>query len=120
MKTIISTIKYNHVTNLLKNLLHCIKIARIRSFFWSEYGKIRTRKNSVFGYFLRSVIFHKTIFCIEMQLSCKGTFVIKKNRLFQPAITCSKLTIETLRCSGVFIVNFEHISHLAPLLILSR
>ena len=50
--------------------------------------------------------------------------------LHQPAITCSKLTIETLeeglkycskftiktperrhcRCSGVFIVNFEHIT----------
>ena len=29
----------------------------------------------------------------------------------QLAITCSKLTIETLehwRCSGVFIANFEH------------
>ena len=33
----------------------------------------------------------------------------------QQAFTCSKLTIETLEqgCrSGVFIVNFEHISHL--------
>ena len=35
----------------------------------------------------------------------------------QSAITCSKLTIETLeqrywRRSGVFIGNFEHISHL--------
>ena len=39
----------------------------------------------------------------------------------QPAVTCSKLTIETLeqgvkysqcRRSGTFIVNFEHISHL--------
>ena len=36
------------------------------------------------------------------------------------AITCSKLTIETLeqwwrqwRCSGVFIVNFGHISHVS-------
>ena len=31
----------------------------------------------------------------------------------QPAITCSKLTIETLfwRRSGVFIINFEHILH---------
>ena len=52
----------------------------------------------------------------------------------QPAITCSKLTIETLeqgvkyvqsqwRRSGVFIVNLEHISHLDLvflLLILSR
>ena len=40
--------------------------------------------------------------------------------LYQSAITCSKLTIETLeqgvKCQwrrfGIFIVNFEHISHL--------
>ena len=49
----------------------------------------------------------------------------------QPAITCSKLTIETLeqglkyvqsykdtRTPGVFIVNFEHISHLALVFLL--
>ena len=42
----------------------------------------------------------------------------------QPAITCSKLTIGTLeqgvkwRCSGVFIVNFEHISHLVLMFLL--
>ena len=47
----------------------------------------------------------------------------------QPAITCSKLTIETLeqgvkyvqsqwRRSGVFIVNFEHISHLVLVFLL--
>ena len=41
---------------------HCVKSAQIWSFFWSvfsciqtEYRKIRTRKNSVFGYFSRSV-----------------------------------------------------------------
>ena len=41
---------------------YCVKSAQIRSFFWSvfprirtEYWKIRTRKNSVFGYFSRSV-----------------------------------------------------------------
>ena len=40
---------------------HCAKNVQIRSFFWfvfssiqSKYGKIRTRKNSVFGQFLRS------------------------------------------------------------------
>ena len=48
--------------------------------------------------------------------------------LIQSAITCSKLTIETLekgvfnvnfwRHSGVFIVNFEHISHLALVFLL--
>ena len=30
----------------------------------------------------------------------------------QPTFTASKLTIETSRRSGVFIVNFEHIPHL--------
>ena len=34
----------------------------------------------------------------------------------QPAITCSKLTI--VASSGVFIVNFEHISHFLVLLLL--
>ena len=43
--------------------------------------------------------------------------------VFQPAITCSKLTIKTperchWRCSGVFIVNFEHISHLVLVFLL--
>ena len=39
---------------------------------------------------------------------------------YQPAFTCSKLTIETLeqdmkyvQSSGVFIVNFKDISHIA-------
>ena len=45
----------------------------------------------------------------------------------QPAFTCSKLTIETLelgvkyvqwRCSGIFIVNFEHISYLVLVFLL--
>ena len=39
----------------------------------------------------------------------------------QPAFTCSKLTIDTLRTcrlSGVFIVNFEHISHLVLVFLL--
>ena len=42
----------------------------------------------------------------------------------QSAITCSKLTIETLqqrvewRRSGIFIVNFEHISHLVLVFLL--
>ena len=40
---------------------HYVESVQIRSFFWSvfsrirtEYGKIRTRKNSVFGHFSRS------------------------------------------------------------------
>ena len=41
----------------------CVKSVQIRNFFWSvfscirtEYSKIRTRKNSTFGHFSRSVI----------------------------------------------------------------
>ena len=54
------------------------------------------------------------------------------NQPSQPAFTCSNLTIETLEqgmiyvqperrqwChSGVFIVNFEHISHFIPVFLL--
>ena len=42
--------------------LHCMKFVQIRSYFlsvfsciWTEYGQIRTRNNSVFGHFSRSV-----------------------------------------------------------------
>ena len=58
---------------VLSCALQCVKKAQIRSFFWSvfslirteygkilciqcECGKIRTRKNSVFGHFSRSVL----------------------------------------------------------------
>ena len=47
--------------NDFKAKLHCVKSVQIRSIFWSvfsrirtEYGKIRTRKYSVFGHFSRS------------------------------------------------------------------
>ena len=44
-------------------IFHCVKSAQMRSFFWSvfccsqsEYRKIRTRKNSVFGHFSHSFL----------------------------------------------------------------
>ena len=47
--------------NYITELKHCVKSSQIRSFFRSvfsrirtEYRKIRTRKNSVFGHFLYS------------------------------------------------------------------
>ena len=33
---------------------HYVKSVQIRSYFWSEYRKIRTRNNSLFGHFSRS------------------------------------------------------------------
>ena len=66
---------YTNETTSLRLILHCVKKVRIRRYsgphfpsFWlnterygislriqSECGKIRARKNSVFGHFLRSV-----------------------------------------------------------------
>ena len=34
---------------------HCVKSVQIRSFFWSVFSGIQTRKNSVYGHFPRSV-----------------------------------------------------------------
>ena len=78
--------------------------------------------------FLRAV-FLINIFCFWYIFN---TYIVS-----QPAITCSKLTTETLeqgeicskltikmperrywRRSGIFIVNFEHISHLALVFLL--
>ena len=58
----------------LDNKFHCVKSVQIRFFFWSiflrfwtEYGKIRTRKSFVFGHFSCSVYQHlrKPCFCIK-------------------------------------------------------
>ena len=47
--------------NFQPKLLHCVKYVQIRSFFWPECGKIRIRKNSIFGNFSRSVILSDSI-----------------------------------------------------------
>ena len=42
----------------------------------SEYRKIRTRNNSVFGHFSRCVLFNKlTIFCVSIFIRCLENFV---------------------------------------------
>ena len=51
MSTIIKKLR-----NISRNR-HCVKSVQIWSLFWSEYTKIRTTKNSVFGYFSRSETF---------------------------------------------------------------
>ena len=82
----------------LKLEKNCVKGVQIRSFFWSivsciqsEYRKIRTSKNSVFGYFSRSESFLLTAFGevglipIYLSQSCsdkeKNKFQISLNRV---------------------------------------
>ena len=61
-----------HLSNIflcmIFGALHCVKSVQIQSFFWSvfsciwtEYRKIRTRKNSVFGHFSGSARLNNTI-----------------------------------------------------------
>ena len=59
------------------NTLDCVKSVQIRSFFCSvfsriqsKYGKIRTRKNSVFGHFLRSAGLADIHISINVIVSC--------------------------------------------------
>ena len=51
-------IKYKKRKNVIRKwkhfTIHTVKIVEIWSFFWSEYGKTLTRKNSVFGHFSRN------------------------------------------------------------------
>ena len=46
----------NHTRLFFRTLIltHCMKSVQIRSFFWSVFSCIRTKKNSVFGHFLGS------------------------------------------------------------------
>ena len=46
------------------------KSVQIRNFFWSEYGKILTRKNSVFGHFSHINLSHqRRTFNLELTFS---------------------------------------------------
>ena len=40
---------------------HCVKSVQIRRYFWSEYRKIRTINNSVFGNFSGSVLYKTSL-----------------------------------------------------------
>ena len=50
-----NTLEYGNI----HDQFHCVKSVQITNFFWFEYGKIRTRKNYVFGHFSHSVHFQE-------------------------------------------------------------
>ena len=64
-----------------------MKSVQIRSFFWSVFSHIRTRKNSIFGHSLgndkEDFVLHISINCFRMQISFKTkafAFQIKTNK----------------------------------------
>ena len=68
------------INNITTNwIVYCVKSVQIRSFFWSvfnsiraECGKIRTRKNSVFGHFSRSGMEETSYFFDHLILNLKN------------------------------------------------
>ena len=46
------------IIQMFSKSCHCVKSVQIRSYFWSEKRKIRTRNNSVFRQFSRGAIKH--------------------------------------------------------------
>ena len=58
--------------------LHCLKYVQVRSFFRSECGKMRTRKNSVFGRFSRSAWSLWCTFALKKYL-CRSYKMFSKN-----------------------------------------
>ena len=74
--------------------VHCVKIVQIRSYFWSvfsciqsEYRKIRTRNNSVFGHFslsgedgFYSVTFQKEFVFYRFNIPLRGKTSLAKSK----------------------------------------
>ena len=90
-------------------MIHCVKIVQIRSFFWSpfsrirtEYGeilksefeKMQTRKNSVFGQFSRDSVSDGVFFRFFSDwdflkfFSYKVLFVVLSDKLLKRFLSC--------------------------------
>ena len=98
-----------------------ISINPVNLHIQSEYGKIGTRKSSVFGH---SIFGHvSSSECYKTTCPASIYLVSINNRNTTRCEICSKLTIKIPErsqwySSGVFIVNFEHISHFVPVFLL--
>ena len=72
-------------------LLHCVKSVQIRSYFWSvfsciqsEYRKIRTRNNSVFGHFSRIASSNETLEILFLEIICASwNMHFKRHALYE-------------------------------------
>ena len=113
----ISWIIYSVVTALREKCLNT-EFFLVRIYPYSDYSKLRTEKNSVFGHFTQC----KTSIISNIPT---GIYLLKVNyrntrKMYE---IYWKLTIKTLqrrhrRRSGVFIVNFELILHIVLVFLL--
>ena len=97
------------------SLNHCVKSVHIRSFFCSEFSCIRTEYGDLPRKYSVNIASNTPA----------GNFMFNVNNrnIKTSCEICSKLTLKIQerrhwRRSGIFIVNFEQISHLALVLLL--
>ena len=77
--------------------LHFVNSVQIRSYFCSEYRKIRTRNNSVFGHFSRSDMLKKSpnlslymlINVMLIKKTCTSNSFVAFPRLHATAVNCA-------------------------------
>ena len=69
-----------------KNWIHCVKIVQIRNYFWSlfscirtEYRKIWTRNNSVFGHISRSISASGSNFKLNFSVKKHNEFALTRS-----------------------------------------
>ena len=84
----------------MRNDHHSVKSVQKRSFFWSDYTKIRTRKNSVFGRFSQQRILVSDVLKLNDKLirfTCEGHKFLTYKKLFlkkagplNPTSTCTQ------------------------------
>ena len=111
------------------NTVRCVKCVQIRIFFWSVFSRIRTRnqkKLRIWTLFTQWSLSKISLSHFSGTIP-SGNYMFKVNNRNSRTRyeLCSNLTIKTLerrhwRRSGVFILNFEHISHLVSIVNFER
>ena len=100
-------------------------MSKVACINFRKYGKVRNRKNSVFGHFAAIKVSNILSMWFKNLMIPAGKYMFKvnnRNTRIKREI-CSKLTIMSperryWRRYGVFIVNFEHVSHLVLVFLL--
>ena len=75
---------------------HCVKCVQMRSYFWAEYRKIRTRNNTVFGHCSRSAIILLLFSDLYFLNSC-NMLCIPWQKMTWPDARCRTLIVH-LKC----------------------
>ena len=81
--------------------------AQIRSYFWSEYRKTRTRNNSVFGHFSRSVKSSRT--AENLDVSSAKNLRLQSNPLSKSFIYTNKNKEPKIDPCGPTVLMGEHL-----------